>query len=225
METEEPIPQDAEEDISSETIETADAEETAAPAVNPFDFTAEPEEEPPAPEKDAPDYVLDLGERFDGDDATRAMLTSAARGSGLEAGAAGKFIRQVCEELAKNQQNIVSARDQSLRDEWGGSYDENMLATGKFLREQTAKAGITGEETQLLMNPAVFKLMNSVRNLAGEAPARGVTSASPLSKQQKYDAFINDPANHAVLMDPTDIRYDAVAAAANALHPKGMRMY
>ncbi len=213
--------------------DTPTPEPELTPAPNPFDFT-QPEEESeadskPGEEEDTNDeqeeYVLDLGANYDGDDATRDMLTGHAKACGISAEAAGKFIQSVAQDLARNSQAMIAEQDQSLREEWGSDYEGNMRATGAYLRERMAAAGIPESAAPQLMNATVFRLMNYERSLSREAPARGAESAPLRTKEQQYRDFIRDPANHAILMDPGHPNYNEIAAKANALHPLGMRMY
>ena len=174
-----------------------------------------PPQAPAAPD-DAP-YVLDMGSDYDGTQEMTDMITSAARECGLESGAAGKFIAQVCAGLKAGQQQIFQAGAQELQREWGANYDANMKGAAQFLNSLSKQLGIT--DTTPLQNPAVFRIAHAMRALGGTPKAAGTTGTDTRTSQQRFDALMADPVKAAVLMNPLHRDYQKVAAEANSYLP------
>lgn len=187
---------------------------------NPFDFT---NIEPEPQEQQAPDvpndtpYVLDMGADYDGNQETTDMITQAAQKCGLDARVAGQFVGQVCAGLKAAQDQAVKQASEALMKEWGSSYDSNMKGAGQFLASMARQLGI--EDTQALMNPAVFRLAHAVRQMGGEKMAAGTTATDSRTSQQRFDAIMADPSKQAILMNPMHPEYNKVAAEANACMP------
>lgn len=207
-------------DTTSVANDVQNAVTQTEPSVNPFDFT---NIEPEPQEQQAPDvpndtpYVLDMGTDYDGNQETTDMITQAAQKCGLDAGAAGQFVGQVCAGLKAAQDQAVKQANEALMKEWGSSYDSNMKGAGQFLAAMARQLGI--EDTQPLMNPAVFRLAHAMRQMGGEKMAAGTTATDTRTSQQRFDAIMADPSKQAILMNPMHPDYKRVAAEANACMP------
>lgn len=214
-------------DIADTTMAGAEApqgavEEAQGTVGNPFDFsravTEIPAPETPEEPNDAP-YVLDLGQDYDGGQEITDAITRAAQENGLPAEGVGKFIQQVVSALKSEQDAAFKAGVEALQTKWGGQYDANMKGAGQFLNQMAAKLGFDDEEKAALMNPAVFKLANAMRQAGMEKTAAGTTGADMRTNQQKFDALMASPEKRAILMNPLHEDYAKVATEANSYLP------
>lgn len=211
--------------VAETSVETpAEPEET----VNPFDFTAEPEEESEASEEPEPepgDYQLDFGEAFGGNEQVRGMITQHAREAGISVEAGSKFVSAVCKSLQADAVEKGEAAYKQLEDSWGAEFDRNMKSTKAALHGML-KAGVISEsEVSGLMNPAVFKLVHHLRSRMGEGAALGTKQAAKEDPATEYARIMNDTKSHEfqVLMNPSHPEYKAVAERVNKL--VGRRLY
>ncbi|MBR3925547.1 MAG: hypothetical protein IKJ58_02150 [Akkermansia sp.] len=211
--------------VAETPVETpAEPEET----VNPFDFTAEPEEESEASEEPEPepgDYQLDFGEAFGGNDTVRGMITKHAREAGISVEAGSKFVSAVCKSLQADAVEKGEAAYKQLEDSWGAEFDRNMKGTKAALHSML-KAGVISEsEVSSLMNPAVFKLVHHLRSRMGEGAALGTKQAAKEDPATEYARIMNDTKSHEfqVLMNPSHPEYKAIAERVNKL--VGRRLY
>lgn len=200
---------------------------------SPFDFSAindgdgvttpQPEdgaspEQGGKPEEDV--YTLDLADSpYDGGQEITDMVTSAAKASGLSASAASEFVKSVCKGLSEQEQAAEKQAVADLQKEWGASYDTNMKETGKFLKGMAQRLGFSDGEASKLMNSTVFRLVNALRQQGTERAALGTGASDAVSKQQKLDALMSDPATRDILADPFHHDYAKTAALANSYMP------
>lgn len=209
---------------------TQTPDQNSAPSdVNPFDFTQEDTTDPAQPPADGDpgdEYVLELGESFNGTDETRSMIASHAKANGIAPDAAGAFVTQVCDSLLTAQREADKQALESLKGEWKGEFDGNMAATRRFIADAVKHGGISKEDAQALMNPHVFRLCNVLRGMVGEERTRGAgQAASAQSRQQEMDDIINNPDNpyHKDLFNPGSKGYKAAAEYFNRL--AGVKIY
>lgn len=209
---------------------TQTPDQNSAPSdVNPFDFTQEDTTDPAQPPADGDpgdEYVLELGESFNGTDETRSMIASHAKANGIAPDSAGAFVTQVCDSLLTAQREADKQALESLKGEWKGEFDGNMAATRRFIADAVKHGGISKEDAQALMNPHVFRLCNVLRGMVGEERTRGAgQAASAQSRQQEMDDIINNPDNpyHKDLFNPGSKGYKAAAEYFNRL--AGVKIY
>lgn len=209
---------------------TQTPDQNSAPSeANPFDFTLEDTPDPaqpPAGGAPGDEYVLELGESFNGTDETRSMIASHAKANGIAPDAAGAFVTQVCDSLLTAQREADKQALESLKSEWKGEFDGNMAATSRFIADAVKHGGISKEDAQALMNPHVFRLCNVLRGMVGEERTRGAgQAASAQSRQQEMDDIINNPDNpyHKDLFNPGSKGYKAAAEHFNRL--AGVKIY
>lgn len=209
---------------------TPTPDQNSAPSeTNPFDFTQEDTPDPAQPPADGDpgdEYVLELGESFNGTDETRSMIASHAKANGIAPDAAGAFVTQVCDSLLAAQREADKQALESLKGEWKGEFDGNMAATRRFIADAVKHGGISKEDAQALMNPHVFRLCNVLRGMVGEERTRGAgQAASAQSRQQEMDDIINNPDNpyHKDLFNPGSKGYKAAAEHFNRL--AGIKIY
>lgn len=208
--------------------ETANAQEP----VNPFDFrnisdtpASETQSESTEESGEDSDYTLTFGESFDGSDDVRSMITTKARESGLDAGAASTFINGVLDELSKA--NIAKAESdyQSLKETWGADFERKMDANRRFLGTMLKQGAISQEDAAELMTPSVFRLTEAIRSQLGEKRAAGTKAASPIDKKAELEDILNNQNNpyYQKLLNPRDPGYAEAAAHVNKL--AGFKLY
>lgn len=194
---------------------------------NPFDFTAEPEEESEE-SADAPEegeYTLDFGADFGGTDEVRSMITKHARDAGISAEAGSKFVAAVCRGLKEGVIAQGQAAYKQLEDVWGADFGKNMKGTKATLHGMLKEGVISESEVAGLMNPAVFKLVNHLRSRMGEGASVGTKQAAKEDPATEYARIMNDTKSHEfqVLMNPSHPEYKAIAERVNKL--VGRRLY
>lgn len=208
-------------------VETA-AEVTEEVQVNPFDFTAEPEEDGGDSTADAPEegeYTLDFGADFGGTDDVRNLITKQAREAGISAEAGSKFVAAVCRGLKEGVIAQGQAAYKQLEDVWGAEFGKNMKGTKATLHGMLKEGVISESEVAGLMNPAVFKLVNHLRSRMGEGASVGTKQAAKEDPATEYARIMNDTKSHEfqVLMNPSHPEYKAIAERVNKL--VGRRLY
>lgn len=194
---------------------------------NPFDFTAEPEEESEE-SADAPEegeYTLDFGDAFGGTDDVRNLITKQAREAGISAEAGSKFVAAVCRGLKEGVIAQGQAAYKQLEDVWGAEFGKNMKGTKATLHGMLKEGVISESEVAGLMNPAVFKLVNHLRSRMGEGGSVGTKQAAKEDPATEYARIMNDTKSHEfqVLMNPSHPEYKAIAERVNKL--VGRRLY
>lgn len=201
--------------------------------VNPFDFTAEPEGEVGdgggGAEEAAVDvgeeYVLDFGAAFGGTDAVRDMITGRAREAGISAEAGSRFISSVCEELRQDALRQAQEGYRVLEEEWKGDFGRRMERCKVTLHE-LLREGVVGEgDVGVLMNPAVFRVVDRLRGELGERSAVGTRQAAAVSGRAQYEAIMGNPKSEEfqILMNPSHPRYRQTADYVNGL--AGSRLF
>lgn len=207
-------------------VETAT--EAGEEVQNPFDFTAEPEEESEESaeaEEQQGEYLLDFGDAFGGTDDVRSMITKHAREAGISAEAGSKFVAAVCRGLKEDAIAQGQAAYKALEDVWGADFGKNMKGTKATLHGMLKEGVISESEVAGLMNPAVFKLVNHLRSRMGEGGSVGTKQAAKEDPATEYARIMNDTKSHEfqVLMNPSHPEYKAVAERVNKL--VGRRLY
>ena len=209
-------------------VETA-TEEIEEVQVNPFDFTAEPEEDGGESTAEVPEegeYTLDFGDAFGGTDDVRNLITKQAREAGISAEAGSRFVAAVCRGLKADAVAQGEAAYKALEAEWGSNFGKNMKGTKAALHGMLKAGVISQEEVAGLMNPAVFKLVNHLTSRMGEGGgAIGTKAAAKVDPATEYARIMNDPKSHEfqVLMNPSHPEYKSVAERVNKL--VGRRLY
>lgn len=209
-------------------VETATEAGEEVQEQNPFDFTAEPEEESEEraeAEEQQGEYLLDFGDAFGGTDDVRNLITKQAREAGISAEAGSKFVAAVCRGLKEGVIAQGQAAYKQLEDEWGANFGKNMKGTKATLHGMLKEGVISESEVAGLMNPAVFKLVNHLRSRMGEGASVGTKQAAKEDPATEYARIMNDTKSHEfqVLMNPSHPEYKAVAERVNKL--VGRRLY
>ncbi len=100
----------------------------------------------------------------------------------------------------------MNAEEQSLQEEWGGSYERNMRQAATMVERLSERAGINASE--LMDNPSFggnadfIRLMREVSLMIGEAPLRGESEQAPVAANEArriesdpshplHDAYMN----------------------------------
>lgn len=209
-------------------VETPTETNEEAQEQNPFDFTAEPEEESETAEPEAEeqgDYLLDFGDAFGGTDEVRDLITKQAREAGISAEAGSRFVAAVCRGLKEDAIAQGQAAYKALEEQWGSEFSKNMKGTKATLHSMLKEGVISENEVAGLMNPAVFKLVNHLRSRMGEGASVGTKHAAKEDPATEYARIMNDTKCHEfqVLMNPSHPEYKSVAERVNKL--VGRRLY
>ena len=214
--------------VKDAAMDAAPEAQEVEPEVNPFDFTAEPEDDAEddvqAETADA-DYTLDFGEAFGGTDAVRSMITQHAREAGISVAAGSKFVAAVCKSLKADAIEQGNAAYKALEDTWGADFNRNMRST-KGVLHGLLKEGVIGEaEVAGLMSPAVFKLVHHLHGRMGEGASVGTKQAAKEDAATEYNRIMSDTKSHEfqVLMNPNHPEYKAVSERVNRL--AGRRLF
>ena len=206
--------------------------EQVEPVVNPFDFTAEAEGEVLSSEDEVQgesdvgeEYVLDFGAAFGGTDAVRDMITGHARAAGISAEAGSKFISCVCEELRQDALRQAQEGYRVLEEEWKGDFGRRMERCKGTLHELLKEGVVSEQDVGVLMNPAVFRVVDKLRGMLGERSAVGTRQAAAASAKARYDAIMGNPKceEFQILMNPSHPRYRQTADYVNGL--AGSRLF
>lgn len=204
--------------------------EAEEPVVNPFDFTVESDGEGAAEvavddggEEEA--YVLDFGAAFGGTDAVRDMITGHARSAGISADAGSKFICSVCEELRQDALRQAQEGYRVLEEEWKADFGRRMERCKGTLQELLKEGVVSAEDVGVLMNPAVFRVVDKLRGMLGERSAVGTRQAAAASAKAQYESIMSNPQceEFQILMNPSHPRYRQTADYVNGL--AGSRLF
>lgn len=223
---------------AGEKVDAVPEEKVEAPAEpegNPFDFSAEEEDEGGEAESEpsadgegeagGEEYVLDFGAAFGGSDEVRGMITRHAREAGITAEAGSRFISRVCEELRVGAQRAAVDGYKALEEEWRGDFEVKMRGCKQVLRGLVRSGAVSEQDVQALMHPAVFRVVDALRAGAGEVGAVGVKAGATLSNKEAYQRIMNDPKGEAfqILMNPSHPKYRETADYVNRL--AGVKVY
>ena len=198
---------------------------------NPFDFTTVEDAEAegggkPEAAEDGAEYKPDFGANFNEDDKTRAAVTQLARDAGLPADAAGKFVAGMCDMFKQQDMEKAKAEYDGLREDWGAKFEQNMVETGKYLKGMLMRGEIRAEDAGQLQNPAVYRLVQTMRSKLGEGKVAGASAqGTPTNSQTVLDDILNNPQNpmYKILANPRDPKYRETADQVNRM--AGFRLY
>jgi hypothetical protein len=223
------VPVDAGSEVpGGEAQEGADAGQQVQ--VNPFDFSEQPEEQAQdAKEANAaqvePVYELELGEAFGGSDDVRRMITFNAKEAGISAEAGSRFVTKVCEHLREESIRQAQEGYRALEDDWKGDFSVRVNRCKSTLHAMLNEGLVTQQDMPVLMNQAVFRVVDRLVGALGERSAEGARQAAAASAKAQYDAIMSDTKGETfkILMNPSHPKYRETAEYMNRL--AGARIY
>lgn len=160
-----------------------------SPADNPYAVNIEAADE--AASDETADYALDVEEQYNVEPEIVNELTGCARGAGLQAQQASKFMNAMLAKLTEKQQAAFAAQDKQLRADWGGDFASRVRKNNQFIAHLAAKAGLSQADISVLQSPQGYRLVDALRNVTGESRVlTGSTNKvadpnAPLSEEQR----------------------------------------
>ena len=170
--------------------------------------------------EDDGEYVLELGDNFQGTDETRDMITSLAKENGISAEAASKFVSGVCDKLAEMVKNERNSSIKELREEWKSQFDSRIKETRHFINRMLKDGKISESTAKAMQSADAFRFANAVREMLGEKRSAGTRSAGArMSREAELKDIMENPENPHFrnLNNPSSPGYASSAAYFNKL--------
>lgn len=169
-------------------------------------------------EDEQEEYQFDLGEETQIPSEIHGELGGLAKELGLPGDKAAALLNRSLEIYQKAHEAANKELGRELRKEWGPEFDAKLKATKIFAAKLGREAGLKAEDMAVMMSPYGVRLLNAMREKLGEGGFAGRAAASPMTTQQRLDAFYADPAKMAAVLDASHPLYESANKELNQLY-------
>lgn len=169
-------------------------------------------------QEESGEYEFNLGEETQIPEVIHGDLGSLAKELGLPGDKAAALLNRGLEIYQKAHEAANKELGRELRKEWGPEFDAKLKATKIFAAKLGREAGLKAEDMAVMMSPYGVRLLNAMREKLGEGGFAGRAAASPMTTQQKLDAFYANSEKMAAVLDASHPLYESANKELNQLY-------